>query len=140
MSESFQRRQAASFDPALIGDHVVRNTKKPRQRAVVRQPTALTIAKGANEDLSRKVLNCRHPDPPRDIPMHGRAVTLIQAGERMGLRERAVHQPGVIDWLLYDLYVADPPRKVRDRPKTMLVRMCARSSRNALGQSGSAGW
>jgi hypothetical protein len=121
VSESFQCRQAASFDPAVIGDHVVRNTKKPRQRAVVRQSTALTITKAANEDLRREVLDCRHPDPPGDVPVHGGAVTLIQTGERMGLRERAVRQLSIIDWLLHDLYVADPPRKVRAPLKPTLV-------------------
>ncbi len=77
VSEPLQRRQAASFDPAMIGDHMIGDAKQPRQRAVVRESTTLTIAKGTNEDLGREVLHHGHTDPPGHIAMHGRAVTLI---------------------------------------------------------------
>jgi hypothetical protein len=79
----------------------------------VRKATTLTIAKGTNKDLGCEVLNRGHADPPSHIAMHGRAVTLIKAGERSGLCERAAHQPIVIDCLLHDLYVVDLARKVR---------------------------
>ena len=79
----------------MISDHVIGDTKHPRQRDVMLGAVAAPRMESTDEHLRREIVPGHAPDPTHHVASHRQPVPLVKPGEQRRLIDRPRKQLGV---------------------------------------------